>query len=68
MARDGRCCYWLSLNRKEGDVYIQGRQCLARCNYTMPVEDDGNRYRKYEPFCPEHTAIVAARPKEDDDV
>jgi hypothetical protein len=46
-------CRWVLIPNSPGVV---AKYCEAPVGYTLPTDDDGNKYRKYNTFCTEHKA------------
>jgi hypothetical protein len=65
-----RCCYVL---KTWGDLdpithlRTPPEYCGAPVGWTNPIDEDGNRYRKYNMLCDKHQKLVDAMPPEEDE-
>lgn len=53
-----------NLSRKCWYVLANGQPCNQAVGYTIQRDDDYNKVRCYNSFCPTHAAIVAANADE----
>ena len=44
-------CHWVLVPFSPG---VDAQFCGEKTNWTNPKDDDDNRRRKYNPFCPKH--------------
>lgn len=61
----GKCCWVIKpyTKNKETGKIEQAIYCHKETSYKMALDDDGNRYRKYDAFCDEHKKIIEQEEK-----
>ena len=62
----GKCCWVLVNNSYVNGIVVPGKQCGADTRFKIKSDDDDNRHRVYEPFCPEHTKKAKEQEEQDE--